>query len=103
MVDLVQDEMIEMVAQVDVRRIRRAPLKRPAARDERRIVEGLVDLLPELDQLTRRDIGDDIRSLLGKVEARRVAGNIKGRSPDIKADRAGPCRRNDAGVMTLGA
>ena len=102
-VELVKDEMIEMIAKIDVSRVRRTFLERPTSRNERGVIERLVDLLPELEERSGRDVGHDIRSFFGEVEARGVAGDIEGRGSLAEADRPGSGWRNDACVMAFGA
>ena len=83
---LVQDEMVEMIADVEVSGVCRAFVERPACRDERRLIARRVDLAAALDELARLQIGDDVAALFGEICARGVAGDVEGRRSAAEAD-----------------
>src|SRR6185503_15636238 len=59
-------------------------------------------LAPELDELPRCRIGDDVGPFLALVDPCGIAGDVEGRRPAIEADASVCGRSHSAGIMTLG-
>jgi hypothetical protein len=102
-VELVKLEVVEMVADVEVRGIARAFVERPARRDERRVVVRDVDLATRFDELTGHRVSHRVGTFFGQILKCRVAGDVERGRAAADADRTVCSRRDRAREVPLGS